>query len=269
MSGSVLSTSMFADVHIKSGKAASLLSLHSTSTAGSDSTVGGKDKEAEEAVPVATEEKGMDLPTPTPSWFHTLTSGITNAMRLLAPDSPAIDEQASASTRSRSATLRLETSRARRISSSWRTWEDKKTLFDGEWIEGQQRTLTLIHPHSKAVLQEAIRSDADFLAKSNIMDYSLLGVDQERKQISCGLVDTIGVFIHVGQDVGGGGGAGPKEVTLIPPTEYQERFVGALERYFLACPDKWTRATDDSKPIDDPATLPRARSFTDTIFAAA
>lgn len=47
-----------------------------------------------------------------------------------------------------------------------------KTLFDGEWIEGQQRTLTLIRPHSKAVLRDAIKSDAEFLAKSNIMDYS-------------------------------------------------------------------------------------------------
>jgi hypothetical protein len=37
---------------------------------------------------------------------------------------------------------------------------------------GQQRALTLIHPHSKAVLDEAIRNDCEFLAESNIMDYS-------------------------------------------------------------------------------------------------
>ena len=47
-----------------------------------------------------------------------------------------------------------------------------KTLFDNEWIEGQQKTLMLVRPHSKKVLEEAIRSDAEFLAKSNIMDYS-------------------------------------------------------------------------------------------------
>ena len=40
---------------------------------------------------------------------------------------------------------------------------------------------------------EAIKSDSEFLSKSNIMDYSLLlGIDVERKQIACGLVDTIG-----------------------------------------------------------------------------
>ena len=68
-----------------------------------------------------------------------------------------------------------------------------KTLFDGEWIEGkrrfmellemlcslfssfcqgQQRTVTLVRPHSKLVLREAIKSDAEFLSRSNIMDYS-------------------------------------------------------------------------------------------------
>ncbi|KAK7007378.1 hypothetical protein R3P38DRAFT_3325358 [Favolaschia claudopus] len=140
--------------------------------------------------------------------------------------------------------------------------KDVRTLFDGEWIEGQQRTLTLVRPHSKVVLHEAIKSDADFLAKSNIMDYSLLlGVDQERKQIACGLVDTIGSYTFAKtleykakQGLNSGNG---KEVTVIPPTEYQDRFVSALEGYFLACPDKWSRSTDEHiKPINDPAMLP-------------
>ena len=49
-----------------------------------------------------------------------------------------------------------------------------KTLFDGEWIEGQEKALTLVYPHSKAILREGLRSDCDFLARSNIMDYSLV-----------------------------------------------------------------------------------------------
>jgi len=60
---------------------------------------------------------------------------------------------------------------------------DSKTLFDGEWIEGQQRTLILVRPHSKVMLREAIKSDSSFLSQSNIMDYSLLlGVDEEKKR---------------------------------------------------------------------------------------
>ncbi len=43
------------------------------------------------------------------------------------------------------------------------------------WV-GQQRALTLVQPHSKVVLQEAIKADCEFLAKSNIMDYSYVDV---------------------------------------------------------------------------------------------
>lgn len=68
----------------------------------------------------------------------------------------------------------------------------------------------------------------------------LLGVDQERKEIVCGLVDTIGSYtfaktLEYKAKQGLNGNSG-KEVTVIPPTEYQERFVSALEGYFLACP---------------------------------
>ena len=27
-----------------------------------------------------------------------------------------------------------------------------------------------------------------------------------------------------------------KDVTVVPPVEYQQRFVNAIDRYFLACP---------------------------------
>ncbi|KAG5643167.1 hypothetical protein DXG03_001497 [Asterophora parasitica] len=134
-----------------------------------------------------------------------------------------------------------------------------KTLFDGEWIEGQQKALVLVRPHSKQVLRAAIRSDAEFLAKSNIMDYSLLvGVDEEHKQIACGLVDTIGsyTFAKTLEYKAKHGLNSGKDITVIPPTEYQERFVSALEGYFVACPDKWSKPTDESKIITDAALLP-------------
>ncbi|KAF9527482.1 hypothetical protein CPB83DRAFT_856253 [Crepidotus variabilis] len=135
-----------------------------------------------------------------------------------------------------------------------------KTFFDGEWIEGQQKTLTLVRPHSKVILREAIKNDADFLAKSNIMDYSLLlGVDEDKKEIACGLVDTIGSYTFaktIEYKAKLGLQSGNKEVTVIPPAEYQERFVNTLEGYFLACPDKWSKPLDDSKIISDPNSLP-------------
>ncbi|KNZ81184.1 1-phosphatidylinositol-3-phosphate 5-kinase FAB1 [Termitomyces sp. J132] len=155
--------------------------------------------------------------------------------------------------------------------------QKSKTLFDGEWIEGQQRALILVRPHSKQVLRAAIKSDADFLAKSNIMDYSsvstaiftsdlsidvlcrlLVGIDEEHKQIVCGLVDTIGsyTFAKTLEYKAKHGLKSDKEITVIPPAEYQERFVGALESYFLACPDKWSNPTDENKVISDTDLLP-------------
>ncbi|KAF8196935.1 hypothetical protein BJ912DRAFT_954157 [Pholiota molesta] len=134
-----------------------------------------------------------------------------------------------------------------------------KTFFDGEWIEGQQRTLTLVRPHSKVILRDAIKNDAEFLARSNIMDYSLLlGVDEQKKEIACGLVDTIGsyTFAKTLEYKAKQGLQSGKEVTVMPPTEYQERFVSALEGYFVACPDKWSKPLDESKIINDPDLLP-------------
>ncbi|THH13015.1 hypothetical protein EW146_g7159, partial [Bondarzewia mesenterica] len=137
--------------------------------------------------------------------------------------------------------------------------EERRTLFDGEWMEGQSKALTLVHPHSKIVLQEGIKADCDFLARSNIMDYSLLlGVDVAHKRLACGLVDTIGSYtfaktleyrakhgLRVSGATAAAGGTSAEEVTVLPPREYEERFVSAMDAYFLACPDKWSKPPED------------------------
>jgi 1-phosphatidylinositol-3-phosphate 5-kinase len=94
----------------------------------------------------------------------------------------------------------------------------------------------------------------------------LLGIDEERHEISCGLVDTIGEYTSpcpvqlaqlclyaIGsytfaktleykakQNLNTGKG---KEVTVIPPMEYHARFVNSIENYFLTCPGKQTLGT--------------------------
>lgn len=105
----------------------------------------------------------------------------------------------------------------------------------------------------------------------------LLGVDEERRQISCGLVDTIGSYTFAKtleykakQNLNSG-----REVTVIPPNEYHDRFVSAMNNYFLACPgewdlvcyfwryliafaDKWSKPIHDlsSDKVDNDLTLP-------------
>ncbi|KAG8898774.1 hypothetical protein FRB99_007174 [Tulasnella sp. 403] len=137
----------------------------------------------------------------------------------------------------------------------------QKPLFDGEWIESQQKMMILVEPHSKVILKEAIKGDAEFLAKSNIMDYSLLlGVDQERRQIACGLVDTIGSYTFAKtleyKAKQGLIGKSGRETTVIPPMEYQDRFVNAIEGYFFACPDKWSKPVSSSTELSDVDDLP-------------
>jgi 1-phosphatidylinositol-3-phosphate 5-kinase len=86
----------------------------------------------------------------------------------------------------------------------------------------------------------------------------LLGIDEETKQIACGLVDTIGMkskytmthpvltfclgsytFAKTLEYKAKQGLSSGKTPTVIPPHEYQERFVNAIESYFLASPGKY------------------------------
>jgi hypothetical protein len=82
-----------------------------------------------------------------------------------------------------------------------------------------RRPATLINPVSKAILQKATKADCYFFSKSNIVDYLydyillsslfffthvgsflfrlLLSIDEERKQIHCGLVNNIGSYTFV------------------------------------------------------------------------
>ncbi|KAI0071370.1 hypothetical protein K474DRAFT_1669074 [Panus rudis PR-1116 ss-1] len=156
-------------------------------------------------------------------------------------------------------TFDLKGIQGRRVKASANSHQTSKILFDGDWIEGQQKALTLIYPHSKVVLDEAIRADCDFLAKSNIMDYSLLlGICDDRKTLTCGLVDTIGSYTFaktLEYKAKQGLNAG-KEVTVVPPAEYQDRFIHAMDTYFMACPDKWSRPMDDTRVPSDHRQLP-------------
>ena len=106
----------------------------------------------------------------------------------------------------------------------------------------------------------------------------LLGVDEDGKQIHCGLVDTIGsyTFSKTLEYKAKGLSKEGKDITVVPPHEYQERLVSALDSYFMACPgascmwehvfsfksnlsfvlDKWTKPVDETKLIHDAAHLP-------------
>ncbi|KAG0238882.1 hypothetical protein BGW42_000043 [Actinomortierella wolfii] len=138
------------------------------------------------------------------------------------------------------------------------------TLWDGDFIEGRFKALLLLYSHSKKIIRESLDNDTEFLANANIMDYSLLvGVDDERKELVVGIVDFIGAYTWYKRIESKGKTTlrGAKDnVTVLPPLQYRTRFRQAMEQYFLAVPDKWSKNTAD---VPEPPT-----TATDTLDTA-
>ncbi|CAG8604045.1 8057_t:CDS:10 [Dentiscutata erythropus] len=137
---------------------------------------------------------------------------------------------------------------------------DDATLWDGDWVDGQYKSRFLTYSYSKKLLREAIANDTQFLCDANIMDYSLLvGVDDEKKELIAGIVDFIGeyTFYKKIESRGKTLGRNAKEVTVIPPDQYKDRFRDSIEQYFLAIPDKWTKTyIFDNSPRSDEQNPP-------------
>ena len=131
-----------------------------------------------------------------------------------------------------------------------------------------------LRPHSKSILTKSIRDDTAFLSSNLVMDYSLLvGVDETNHQLVIGasICILLRFFLLLGCDRPGfyhkvylllgiidyirtftwdkkletlvkstvlGAGQGPP--TVVSPEVYRNRFLEAMDRYFLLVPDKWS-----------------------------
>ncbi|CAG8474143.1 3472_t:CDS:10 [Diversispora eburnea] len=119
------------------------------------------------------------------------------------------------------------------------TKKDDVTLWDGDWVEGRYKSRLLIYSHSKKLLKEALDNDTQFLCDANIMDYSLLvGVDDEKKELIVGIVDFIGAYTLYKRIENRGKtlSRNAKDVTVLPPDQYKERFRDSMDQYFLQIP---------------------------------
>lgn len=143
------------------------------------------------------------------------------------------------------------------------------TLGDADWEKADNINLHLIHSHSKHIIEEALKNDTQFLMDQNIMDYSfLIGVDLRRKELVVGIIDAIGAFT-IAKYIESAGKHSKQaifnptqstrysKVTILPPIEYQKRFLQAIDKYFLPCPDKWTAIdiTKENSNNDDVETI--------------
>lgn len=98
-----------------------------------------------------------------------------------------------------------------------------------------------VHPHSKRLLMEAIFRDSEFLRAHVVMDYSLLvGFDDQYSEYAVGIIDYVRLFNwekeiefrvkKLGKTI---------DPTIVHPSQYQRRFLDAINEYFVDVPDKW------------------------------
>lgn len=119
-------------------------------------------------------------------------------------------------------------------------------LLDENLIKMSCESPLYVHPHSKIILNQSINDDAEFLTSQLVMDYSLLvGLDEDSGELVLGIIDYIRTFtwdkkIETMVKKSGLLGGQGKLPTIISPEEYKNRFIAAMNLYFLSVPNRWT-----------------------------
>jgi 1-phosphatidylinositol-3-phosphate 5-kinase len=117
-----------------------------------------------------------------------------------------------------------------------------RVLLDENLVEMASRNPLLVSEGAKQRLVSGVHRDTEFLARHNVMDYSLLvGLDASRRLV-VGIVDYIRQYTWDKQMetwLKRSAGRGP-DPTVISPNDYKERFRSAMDRYFVMVPTKFT-----------------------------
>ncbi|KAL5017949.1 hypothetical protein ScPMuIL_003671 [Solemya velum] len=120
--------------------------------------------------------------------------------------------------------------------------EQELVLLDENLLKVSVDSPLYIRSHSKTVLALAIDRDSRFLASNLVMDYSLLvGLDEGKKQLVVGIIDYVRTFtwdkkVETFVKKASSG----KLPTVVSPELYRDRFLKAMDRYFLPVPDQWS-----------------------------
>ncbi|KAI9842668.1 MAG: 1-phosphatidylinositol-3-phosphate 5-kinase [Thelocarpon superellum] len=132
--------------------------------------------------------------------------------------------------------------RGRKIES---TGEQNEVLLDENMVEFIYESPLFAREHSKNLLRASVWNDTLFLARQNVMDYSLMiAIDEVRKELVVGIIDCIRTYTWDKKleswikDRGFAGG-GRNKPTVTSPKEYKSRFREAMARYVLQAPNCW------------------------------
>ncbi|KAH6900477.1 hypothetical protein B0T10DRAFT_555015 [Thelonectria olida] len=125
------------------------------------------------------------------------------------------------------------------------TGEQNEVLLDENMVEYIYESPLFAREHSKKLLRASVWNDTLFLARQNVMDYSLMiAVDEARKELVVGIIDCIRTYTWDKKleswikDRGFAGG-GRNRPTVTTPKEYKSRFREAMARYILQAPNCW------------------------------
>lgn len=128
------------------------------------------------------------------------------------------------------------------------TGEQNEVLLDENMVEYIYESPLFAREHSKKLLRASVWNDTLFLARQDVMDYSLMiAVDEARKELVVGIIDCIRTYTWDKKleswikDRGFAGG-GRNRPTVTSPKEYKSRFREAMARYVAEYIDAWQQA---------------------------
>ncbi|KAJ3558238.1 hypothetical protein NPX13_g9752 [Xylaria arbuscula] len=151
--------------------------------------------------------------------------------------------------------------RNRRINA---TGVQNEVLLDENMVEYIYESPLFAREHSKKLLRASVFNDTLFLARQNVMDYSLMvAVDENRKELVVGIIDCIRTYTwdkKLESWIKAFAGGSRNKPTVTSPKEYKSRFREAMARYILQAPNCWhqfnttapySRQRPDAYLIDD------------------
>ena len=124
--------------------------------------------------------------------------------------------------------------RNRRIQS---TGERNEVLLDENMVEYIYEKPLFAREHSKRLLRASVYNDTLFLARQNVMDYSLMiAIDEQKKELVVGIIDCIRTYTWDKKLESWMKDRGKNRPTVTSPKEYKNRFREAMSRYVLQAP---------------------------------
>ncbi|KZF24180.1 hypothetical protein L228DRAFT_266539 [Xylona heveae TC161] len=132
------------------------------------------------------------------------------------------------------------------------TGERNEVLLDENMVEFIYESPLFAREHSKRLLRASVWNDTLFLARQNVMDYSLMiAIDENRKELVVGIIDCIRTYTWDKKLESWIKDRGKNKPTVTSPKEYKSRFREAMGRYVLQAPNCWhqfTRQTIERRP---------------------